>query len=217
MRISLGSGTRRTVRKSKPMSPKQEAIFWTVSGVISIIATVFLIIYFANLDVPDDVQWYEGRVTNIISEYTDYKQKSDSKRGQIVYDCKVSIEYTVDGETYDCIRTFDDQSRPVAFGEVYYVKVSPSNPNRVYEVSTSKSSSDIFLYLVIGILAIAGIASLAMGISKLKKLKKEASIPVSENNDYIPVSENNNFIPAGEYIDFNNTGLNEEVDYDSYK
>lgn len=198
-------------RKSRPMSEKGSAWVGIILGFVFMCISAGLIFYFATLELPEDVQWYEGRVNQIISERVDYKRESGSSYKKRVYDCEVSVAYIVNGETYEHRTSFNNHSKPIKIGAVYYLQVSPSNPSHVYMLSTSPNSSNVMVYVIAGVFGIVGAIAFVAGIRELKKLKNNNNIPVGEYNDFSNVDVNSYTYDTSYNTDYNanyNTSYN---------
>ena len=183
MRFSMGNGetirTKRTTKSSKPMSKKKEGILCIILGLLSAVLIGGIAIYLLTMNKPDDVQMYEARVSNVLYEDKYYKEDSDGKR-KLLYDYKVLLAYTVNGEEYLHEYSKKKANTPIDVSDVLYVEVSPQDPTHVYSVSTSSSSSNILLYIILGISVVAGIALCVKGVLTLKKLNEYDSLGYSK-------------------------------------
>ena len=67
---------------------------------------------------------------------------------------------------------------PIELGDIYYLEVSPSEPEHVYSIGTvkSKTLSNILLYLAVGMFGIAGVIMIVSGVKGLKKKNTDANM-----------------------------------------
>ena len=162
------------------MSNKAFGYLFAACGLLSILGMIGVIIVFkvAESKIPEDAEWFDAIVSEVISVETDYEWKEDSDGDDYkvkVYDCKVYLEYEINGQTYLYKHTTNNSSEPLREGDRYYVKVSPSDPDKIYSVSNTKSNWGI--YLGAGIFGFVGVIFVIVGLCIARSgRKKESSI-----------------------------------------
>lgn len=166
-------------RQTTNMSSKAFGYLFAGVGVLAILFMIGMIILFkvSESKVPDDAEWFDGVITEVLSVETDYEWREDSDGDDYkvrVYDCEAYLEYEIDGQTYVYKHTTNNSDDPIREGEHYYVKVSPSNPNKIYVISTSKSNWGI--YVGAGIFGLVGIIFVIAGLCTAKSAGKKMSI-----------------------------------------
>ncbi len=118
-------------------------IFVAIVGMFFISATMSMKNSIAQVQelIPEEAEWYEAPVVEIVSvEQDSERKKTNGKyKNYTVYDCEFIVEYEVNGETYQSEQSFNNQSKPIEEGDLFYVKIIETNPERVYVLSTSNS------------------------------------------------------------------------------
>lgn len=154
-----------------------------VVGLIFLFATIEFNVLFSKAmsSVPDDAQWCEAKVTEVISCEERRERDSDGDGYKKVYDCEYVIEYQVGGQTYNVEMNDNDRSSKVTVGSYLYVKVTEADPERIYIVSTSPSDGTfkgffIVFYVVSGAIVVAGIVLQVRRIMNKRKNSNEGNV-----------------------------------------
>ena len=149
-----------------------------VFGTLFALAGIGITIFMSNVDksIPDDAQWYKAIVTEVVSVEEKVERVESTRkeyRYETTYDCDVFLEYEIEGEKQR-IRYFVEGSYDLfGGGESYYVKVSPSNPTKIYVFS--KETDDSFVEIGLIFIAVVGVITIIVGII-VKKLAKIAKV-----------------------------------------
>lgn len=152
-----------------------------IAGLIFLFATIEFNIHFSKAisSVPDEAQWCEAKVTEVISCDERRERDSDGDGYRTVYDCEYVIEYQVDGQTHNVEMNDNDRRTKVTVGSYLYVKVTADNPERIYIVSTSPSDDTfkgifIVFYVVSGAIVVLGIVlQIRRSVNKRKNKNEE--------------------------------------------
>lgn len=181
----------RKYRKTTNMSPKAMGFMFAGMGAIAILVMIGIIVIFniAESKIPDDAEWFDGVITEVLSVETDYEWREDSDGDDYrvkVYDCKAILEYEIDGQTYVYKYTTNNSDDPLREGKHYYVKVSPSNPNKVYSISNSKSNWGI--YLGAGVFGLVGTIFVIVGLCSVRSASKKTTV---NNTGYTQMNTGN--------------------------
>ena len=162
--------------KKTEMSQEKQPYFTILIGVLLLLVTVGIAFFFIKQEQkkPDDVQFYRGEVSDIksIDSYRDTEKKSNGDTRTVTYyDCKVMVEYEINGQEYEYLYKSDEMKDPIELGDIYYLEVSPSKPEHVYSIGTvkSKTLNNVLKYLAVGIFGIAGAIMIGSGVMGLKK------------------------------------------------
>lgn len=170
--------TQNNRKKSKNMSG---IMFLIVGMLFTVVSIMFMmVLHVTEENIPDEAQWYSGKVVDVVSCETEYKttKSSGKTRRKTVYNCEVIIEYEAEGTVYSFEHKITESRTKVAEGDQYYIKATPENPDRVYVVSTTTNTKG--MYGAMGIFVVIGVALIIVGIVVLvknrKRNKAEASI-----------------------------------------
>ena len=155
-------------RTRSSMSPRAFGFLFAAIGAFCLVCMIGVIILFNVIDskIPDDAEWFDAEVSEVLSIRTDTEWKEDSNGHSYeeeVYDCKFILEYEVNGQTYYCEHSIDDRSKPIKVGEDYYVKIRAEEPEKIYKVSNTKSN--VGLYIGAGVFGIVGTVFVIVGLS----------------------------------------------------
>ena len=169
--------------KKTEVSEGKQPYFMMLIGVLLLLVTVGIAFFFIKQEQkkPDDVQFYRGEVSDIksIDEHRGTEKKSNGDTRTVTYyDCKVLVEYEINGQEYEYLYKCEDMKDPIELGDIYYVEVSPSKPEHVYSIGTvkSKALSNILMWLAVGVFGIAGVIMIVSGIMGLKKKNTDTYI-----------------------------------------
>ena len=181
----------------------------------SFFACIAIVILAARLisksNQPDDVKWYRASVSELIAVEEKVKvRKSSSKRKhyETVYDCDVFLEYEIDGATYTTRYSINDSSYKISGGQEFYVQVSPSNPSKIYMISTEPSETAINVVVIV--FGVIGVLIILLGI-KIKKSvlkKKVEDLYLDHSQGYMPSDMNNNVDYSGNVLGSYNVNYN---------
>lgn len=207
----LIKGRKKMSRRSRQqMDPKAQAYLSLVLGAIVVIIGIVMAIFFVSSEAkkPDDVEYFKGKVTKVISENVDYqtKKKSNGKRKKVkVYDCEVMIEYQVNDQTYSYQFFDNDRKSPIRVGATFYLEISPSDPNHIYSVNSTsnKFTNNIVKYIAVIILGGVGIAFTISGVKGIKKLR-------ANENRNLSYSSSSYSRPDYQVSDYNSSEFSED-------
>ena len=149
-----------------------------IIGILFMIAGIGITVFMAGLekDTPDDAQWYKAVVSEVLSVKEQVKKVESSnkiKRDEITYDCDVILQYEIEGEKQKISYFVEGSYDLLDAGDVYYIKVSPSNPTKIYVFS--KETDDSFIEIGLLFIAVVGFVTVIVGIV-VKKLAKIAKV-----------------------------------------
>ena len=155
-----------------------------IIGILFMLAGIGITVFLSSLekDTPDDAKWYKAVVSEVVSVKEQVKKVESSNkiyRDEITYDCDILLEYEVDGEKQKISYFVDGSQDLLDEGDVYYVKVSPSNPTKIYVFS--KEPDDSFIEIGLIFIAVVGLITVIVGIvvKKLAKIAKVVDRPTS--------------------------------------
>ena len=158
----------------------------TLFLLIGIGVTIFLVNFDKNL--PEDVQWYEATISEVTSvdKKVERKESTNNRyRYETTYDCEVYLEYEINGVEQRIPYSINGSYVLPDAGDIYYVKVSPSEPAKIHVFSKEPDDSVVEVGPIV--LAIVGVITIIVGIivRKLAKIAKvvDRRINYSENDD----------------------------------
>ena len=200
-------------RSTTAISNKAFGYIFAVAGAMCIFAMISIIVTFRMNEskLPDDTQWYNGVITEVLLLDSRYEWREDSDGDEYkvkVYDAKAILEYEIEGEIYTYKYTMNGGDKPIKEGDRLFLQVSPSHPNTVYKVSTS--TSNIGLYLGAGVFGIVGLIFVIVGLSIARSGKKRDAVYNNMNSQMYQNNMGNAYQPYNGGQPYNNAGYNNQ-------
>ena len=174
-RMTINTGSNK--KKGKSIG-KLIGTIMIVFGCLFTLVGIGITLFMANFskNIPDDAQWYKATVVEVINvdKKVERKESSNNRyRYETTYDCDVYLEYEIEGVNQRIRYSINGSYDLLGGGETYYVKVSPSNPSKIYVFSNEPDDSFFEGGLIF--LAVVGIITIIVGVL-VRKIAKSAIV-----------------------------------------
>lgn len=155
-------------------------------GVILLLIGVFLLgvcIYMVRKQqdeeakIPKDAVKYDAVVAEILHEDSREEYDAEGSSHEIMYTYQLLLEYKVDGKKYSVEYYRPRSTKMVSEGDIYYVRVSPNDPNEIYDIKAEGENKSY--YLIMCNLAVVGFAFVLFAVICFIKARK---LKVKEQN-----------------------------------